>query len=34
MYGWTRPEEGCEYQYTDLGEVIENDHAAIRVEIE
>ena len=27
-------EESCGCQYTDLGEVIESDHAAIRVEIE
>ena len=33
MYGWKRPEESCGCQYT-LGEVIESDHAAIRVEIE
>ena len=34
MYGWKRPEEIVSASIIDLGEVIESDHAAIRVEIE
>ena len=34
MYGWKSPEGSCACSILDIGEVIESDHAEIRVEIE